>query len=213
MSLSETDPRKGPGALAPLDRALRLCGRLGRFATWVSGFALITVCVLVMAEVLLRKFVGVTLGGMDEITGYVLAVAVTWTLAFALFEQAHIRIDVLYNLANRQARAALDLISLASMTGFMLLVTYWAGQLLKSTLKFGATSNTALQVPLWLPQSLWLGGLVFFSLTLVLLCLRAISYLLRGDAAGISRIAGIKSVEDEIEEQTALSPLDPATQG
>lgn len=213
MSLSETNRHKDPAAVAPLDRALRICRRAGRGATWLSGFAFIAVCALVMAEVLLRKFLGVTLGGMDEITGYVLAVSVTWTLAFALLEQAHIRIDVLYNLAGRRMRAALDLISLAAMTGFVLLVTYWAGQLLKSTLQFGSTSNSALQVPLWLPQSLWFGGLVFFSLTLLLLCLRVFVYLLRGDAAGISRLAGIKAVEEEVEEQAAISHLDPATQG
>ncbi len=213
MSLPETDMHKGPGAFAPLDRALRVCRVMGRGAAWLSGFALIATCALVMVEVLLRKFLGMTLGGMDEITGYVLAVSVTWTLAFALLEQAHIRIDVLYNLAGRRMRAALDLISLAAMTGFMLLVTYWAGQLLTSTLQFGSTSNSALQVPLWLPQSLWLGGLVFFSLTLLLLCLRVIVYLLRGDAAGISRVAGIKAVEDEVGEQAVVSRLDPATQG
>ncbi|CUH62324.1 TRAP-type mannitol/chloroaromatic compound transport system, small permease component [Thalassovita gelatinovora] len=213
MSLPEINTDKGPGAFSPLDRGLQFCRKLGRGATWVSGFALITVCALVMVEVLLRKFVGVTLGGMDEITGYVLAVAVTWTLAFALLEQAHIRIDVLYNLANRRTRAALDLISLVSMTGFMLLLTYWAGQLLTSTLQFGSTSNSALQVPLWLPQSLWVGGLVFFSLTLVLLCLRTFGYLLRGDAAAITRIVGIKAVEEEVEEQAAPSRLDHVTQG
>ena len=120
---------------------------------------------------------------------------------------------MLYNLADRRSRGGLDLISLIAMTGFVLTVTYWAGQLLKSTLKFGATSNTALQVPLWIPQSLWLAGLVFFSVTLLLICLRALTYLRRGDIAGISRIAGIKSVADEVEEQTAVSTLDHATQG
>lgn len=213
MARSGTDKSAGPGARTPLDRALGAARGLSRFATWVSGFALIAVCILVMAEVLLRKFLGVTLGGMDEITGYVLAVSVTWTLAYALFEQAHIRIDVLYNLADGRSRGGLDLISLIAMTGFVLTVTYWAGQLLKSTLKFGSTSNTALQVPLWIPQSLWLAGLVFFSVTLLLICLRALTYLRRGDIAGVSRIAGIKSVADEVEEQTAVSTLDHATQG
>jgi len=213
MSPTGTDKPRAPGAFAPLDRALASARKTGRVATWISGFALIVTCALVMAEVLLRKFFGVTLGGMDEITGYVLAVSVAWTLAYALLEQAHIRIDILYNMVNRRARAGLDLLSLAAMTGFMALVSYWAGQLLKSSIQFGATSNTALQVPLWLPQGLWVGGLLFFTLTLLLLMLRALGYLIGGDAAGISRIAGIKSVEDEVEEQTALSTLDHATQG
>jgi len=213
MSLNETNTRKAPGAFAPLDRALRGARRLGRISTWISGFALTAVCILVTAEVLLRKFFNVTLGGMDEITGYVLAVSVSWTLTFALMEQAHIRIDVLYNLVNRRARAVLDFLGLLCLGGFMSLVTYWAGKLLHSTLQFGSTSNSALQTPLWLPQSLWLGGLVFFSLTLLLLFLRAIAFLLSGDVGGISRIAGIKTVEDEIEEQAVLPRTDHATQG
>ncbi len=203
----------GPGAFAPLDRTLALARRTGRGATWVSGAALIVTCLLVSVEVLLRKLFNVTLGGMDEISGYVLAVSVSWTLSFALAEQAHIRIDVLYNLVEGRLRAFLDLLSLVSLAGFSFLLTYWAGRLLESSIDFGSASNSALQVPLWLPQSLWFGGLAFFSLNLAALLLRAIGCLITGDIAGVSRIAGIKSVEDEIEDQTDLPGHGSATQG
>ncbi|MBR9651585.1 TRAP transporter small permease subunit [Thalassovita aquimarina] len=205
-----------PGAFAPLDRVLACAGKVGRVSTWISGLGLIAVCILVTIEVLLRKFVGVTLGGMDEVTGYVLAVSVSWALTFALMEQAHIRIDVLYNLANRRPRALLDLLGLLCLGGFMSLMTYWAGRLLLTSIQFGSTSNSALQTPLWLPQSLWLAGLVFFCLTLLALILRSVGYLLSGDMTGISRIAGIKAVEDEIDEQAVLSEPrqpEPAIQG
>lgn len=213
MSRHKTNHQQNPEAATPLDRALNGARGVSRVATWISGLALIIICFLVMVEVLLRKFFGVTLGGMNEITGYVLAVTVSWTMSFALLEHAHIRIDVLYNIANRQLRALLDLLSLAAMTGFLLLITYWAGQLLKNSIDFGSRSNSALQVPLWLPQSLWVAGLVFFVLTLLLLCLRSIGYLWRGDVAGITRIAGIKPVDDEVEEHAVLTDLNHARQG
>ncbi|MEX5566085.1 TRAP transporter small permease [Pseudophaeobacter sp. 1A16562] len=213
MSRHETTNTQTPEAGTSLDRVLKGARRLSRLATWVSGLALVVICFLVMVEVLLRKFFGVTLGGMNEITGYVLAVTVSWTLSFALLEHAHIRIDVLYNIANRRIRALLDLLSLGAMTGFMLLVTYWAGQLLKNSIDFGSRSNSALQVPLWLPQSLWVAGLVFFVLTLLLLCLRSLGYLWRRDTEGISRIAGIKPVDDEVEEHAMLTDLNHARQG
>ena len=213
MSQHKSKNDRETEAATPLDHLLTLCAKAGRVATWVAGFALILVSLLVGAEVLLRKFFSVTLGGMDEITGYVLAVSVSWTLAYALTEKAHIRIDVLYNLVGARFRGILDLLSLTSLAAFMFTVTYWTGKLLLATLKFGSTSNSALQTPLWIPQSLWVAGFMFFSFTLFLLVLRAAAFVLRGDVSGVSQIVGIRSVADEVEEQSMPPQAAPTTQG
>ncbi|MBY6059540.1 TRAP transporter small permease subunit [Leisingera daeponensis] len=213
MSPHKSKTDRDPEAETPLDHLLAQVAKAGKVATWVSGFALVLVSLMVAAEVLLRKFFSVTLGGMDEITGYVLAVSVSWTLAYALTEKAHIRIDVLYNLVSARFRGLLDLLSLASLTALMFTVTYWAGKLLLTTLKFGSTSNSALQTPLWIPQALWVAGFLFFSFTLLLLVLRAAAFVLRGNVSGVSQIVGIRSVADEVEEQSILPDAAPTTQG
>lgn len=200
-------------AATPLDQLLALVAKIGKAATWVSGFTLVFVSLMVAAEVLLRKFFNVTLGGMDEITGYVLAVSVSWSLAFGLTEKAHIRIDVLYNLVSARFRGLLDLLCLTSLAAFMFTLTYWSGKLLLTTLEFGSTSNTALQTPLWIPQSLWVAGFLFFSFTLLLLLLRAAGHVLRGNLSGVSQLVGIRSVADEVEEQTILPDAALTTQG
>ncbi len=201
MSPREMQNNETPEAAGPLETLVRVAGKTGQVAAWVSGGAFIVVSLLVSAEVLMRKFFNVTLGGMDEITGYVLAVSVAWTFAYALTEQAHIRIDVLYNQLGARLRGLLDLVSLLSLAAFVGLMTFWAFKLFLSTLEFGSRSNSALQTPLWIPQVLWVGGLIFFSVTLLLLVLQTTGYILRGNLAGAARTVGIRSVDDEVKSE------------
>ncbi len=59
-----------------------------------------------------------------------------------------------------------------------------------------------LATPLWIPQAFWLSGLCFFVLSLTFLSVYGFVALVRGDWATIGRIAGVKSVEQEISEET-----------
>lgn len=181
--------------------ALAWLERVARVSIWVSGFAYILVCGLVAVAVLLRKFVGSTLGGIDEISIYVLAISSAWAFSFTLLERAHIRIDVLYNVLPTRVCAILDIVALAGLAWFTALLTYWAGNLFVTSAQFGSTANTPLQTPMWIPQGLWIAGLVVFLVTVALLLLRALWALLRGDLAEIRRVAGIRTVEDEIEDE------------
>ena len=70
------------------------------------------------------------------------------------------------------------------------------------TLENESVSNTTLSTPLWLPQSLWLAGLILFCITLVFVCLSAFLFLLRGNLPMVRRIAGALSIEEEIDEET-----------
>ena len=40
---------------------------------------------------------------------------------------------------------------------------YFGASVLLDTIELRATSNTTLGVPLWIPQTFWLGGLVLFA--------------------------------------------------
>ncbi len=181
--------------------ALAWLERIARVSIWVSGFAYILVCGLVAVEVLLSKFVGITLGGIDEISSYVLAISTAWPFSFSLLERAHIRIDVLYNILPTRVCAVLDIVALAGLAWFAGLLTYWAGNLFVTSAQFGSTANTPLQTPMWIPQGLWIAGLVLFLVTVALLLVRAVWLLARGDVAEIRRVAGVRTVEDEIEDE------------
>ncbi|NNF80069.1 MAG: hypothetical protein HKN05_18770 [Rhizobiales bacterium] len=65
-----------------------------------------------------------------------------------------------------------------------------------------ATAQTTLATPLWIPQIFWISGLGFFLLCLSFLTVYGMVSVLRRDWATINRIAGVKSVEEEIVEET-----------
>ena len=54
--------------------------------------------------------------------------------------------------------------------------------------------------PLWIPQSLWLLGLLFFVVVIVLLLARSIIALARGEYSTVARLIGTRSVDEEVAE-------------
>lgn len=150
----------------------RLVGRarnLSRYAAWASGYAVLACALLVGVEIVARKLFSFTFQGMDEISGYVLVVTFAWTAAWAMFRDAHIRIDVVSSRLPEKPRRFFDLLALASLVGVALLLAWQASGVLTESLRLGSVSNTPLRIPLWLPQGLWFVGLVGFALAALVL--------------------------------------------
>lgn len=182
--------------------AIRLVNRIARLSAWVGGVALMGTALMIGVDLILRKTIGVSMGGADEIAGYVLAIVSTWAFPIALLKRSHIRVDILYSRLSLKSRASLDLLALGGMAVFAGTLLFHAGGVLWTTLKFHSTSTTPLQIPLWLPQSIWLAGYVFFAVTLVVLACTSLSRLRRQRWASISALIGINSVEEDIQEET-----------
>ena len=184
-----------------LDRLLRLNERVARVAVWVGGALMIFSACMVTVDVLLRKFLSVTLGGADEISGYLFAIATMWAFSYAALHRVNVRIDALYMLLPRALRAVLDLLGLTLLTGFVLLLTWRAALLFTDTVENWSRSITPLQTPLAIPQSLWLAGLVLFSFTLLLIMTACVAALMRGNLSRVQRLAGVRTVSEEVEEE------------
>ncbi|MFP3548586.1 hypothetical protein SB748_34940, partial [Rhizobium sp. SIMBA_035] len=71
-----------------------------------------------------------------------------------------------------------------------------------NSIEYRSVSTSPLQVPQWLPQSLWFAGYVFFAVTLVVLACTSLSRLRQRHWASISALIGINSVEEDIQEET-----------
>ena len=183
---------------------LRINERIAHVAVWVGGTLMIFSACMVTVDVLLRKFLSVTLGGADEISGYLFAIATVWAFSYAALHRVNVRIDALYALLPRPLRAVLDLFGLVLLTGFVLLLTWRATLLFTDTVENWSRSITPLQTPLAIPQSLWLAGLVLFSFTLLLIMTATCAVaLLRGNLAKVQRLAGVRTVSEEVEEEKA----------
>ncbi len=188
---------------ALLDRLIALLSALSRAGAWFGGLLLFAASFMIGAEVLLRKFAGISIGGADELSGYVLAISSAWAFGFSLLARAHIRIDTLYALLPQRFQALLDIVALGATTFFFGFTAWFAWAHLMRTVSLNARSMTPMQTPLVYPQSLWVAGLLAFVLLAALLWLRSLLAVLTGDLATSARLIGSRTARQEVEEEIA----------
>ncbi|WP_193188943.1 TRAP transporter small permease subunit [Nisaea sediminum] len=177
--------------------------RLSRWLVWLGGALILGSAVLVTVEVFVRKLFNMSIAGADEISGYAFGVATSLGLAFALFERAHIRVDALFLILPRPLRIFLNFFGLALLIGFAGIVTWMASGLVADTLEHGSRSITPMRTPLAIPQIPWLAGWMFFVLCGVLLFVGSLFATLTGNAAEGERRIGVKTLEEQIHDETA----------
>lgn len=185
-----------------LDGLVNFGSRLSRLLVWVGGVLLIGSALMVTLEVILRKVANTSLGGADELSGYAFAVATSLAFSFALFERAHIRVDAAYGFFPPRFRFLIDLLGLALLTGFAAMVCWMAWQMVADTITHSARSITPMRTPLIIPQLPWLIGWLLFVAFGVVIMLAAIARWMRGDRDGANRLVSIKSVAEQIEDET-----------
>jgi len=176
--------------------------RISTVAVWVGGLALMLSAIMVTLDVISRKIFGLTISGSDEISGYVFAAGTTWAYSYCLFTRSNIRIDALYNLLSIRTRAFLDLLGLVLLLYYIYLLTVNAFGMFMENVQYNSSAQTTLATPLWIPQIFWLSGLAFFLICLAFLTVYGFTAVVRKDWPTINAIAGVKSVEEEITEET-----------
>lgn len=186
---------------------------LARAGMWLGGALVLLAAVLIGIDVVLRKLFVSSIGGADELAGYALAIGTAWALAAALLDRAHIRIDSLYLLFPAPLRTVCDIAGLVLLVGFFGLVGWHGLGVVQQSWASGSRSQSALQVPVILPQLLWVAGLGVFVAIGTVLLLAALGRLLAGDPAGTGRLIGTRSAEEEVEEEMRAAETRRATAG
>ncbi len=185
-----------------LDRLYNGTRTLSLWMTWLGGTLIVLSAFLVTLEVFLRKAFNVSLGGADEISGYAFGVATALALSFALFERAHIRVDAALGTIPKALHPFINLFGLLMLTGFALVVVVMVWSMVGDTLENGSRSITPMRVPLAIPQIPWLLGWMFFVFSGLLIAVVAIRQYFRGDEAGVQNLIGVKSLDEQIEDET-----------
>ena len=188
--------------MGSLDAIHRALARISQWAVWLGGLALLISAIIVTIDVTSRKLFGATLGGSDEISGYVFAASTTWAYSYCLLNRSNVRIDVLYNFLPERMRSILDVVGLALLFYYMSYLTRKAFDVFWTSWTGNSISNTTLLTPLWIPQLAWLAGLMLFVFTLGFLLLYTLIGLIRRDDSLVRRLAGAMSAEEEIEMDT-----------
>src|SRR3954465_8820076 len=117
----------------------RTVARLGTLMGYAAGWGFILCAVFITFDVLARRFAGFSSQATTELTGYALAFGISWALAHALTQRAHIRIDVLINHLPGGLLCPMHLLSLAALGIFMGFIAKGAYDLVDESILFRAT--------------------------------------------------------------------------
>jgi TRAP-type C4-dicarboxylate transport system permease small subunit len=186
--------------LAFLDRLRRWLERTARLMNAVAGWLFIVCAVFVTVDVLGRKFFGVTSQGTTEITGYMLAFGIAWSLGHALATRSHIRVDMLVNRMPLRLRAPMHVLALAFLATLGAVFVWRGWAVVLESWEFDAKDTSALSVPLILPQGLWAVGLTAFAALALVLLAEAVALLAARRWQAVDRLLGSRTVEEETRE-------------
>ena len=172
-------------------KALDTLRRINDGMAVAAGLLLLTSVVVTVYDVIARPF-HMSLGGTDELSGYAMAISTSWGMGYALTHLAHVRIDLLRSRCRTMGQALFDLVAILSLTGTALVIAYRVWPVLSKSIQNGSTANTTLETPLWIPQSLWMAGWVWFAVSALFVSLCVVSLILRGQLSEIGDVAGLR---------------------
>jgi TRAP-type C4-dicarboxylate transport system permease small subunit len=184
-----------------IERLQKIAEGVSRVGAIVGGALLLVASIVICVDITLRYTVSVTLGGADELAGYALAIASAWGLSAAVLTRSHIRIDTVYVRVRARIRALLDLLSLTVLIFFFSLVTWYSWGVLKQSWTSDSHSLSEIQMPLIVPQGLWVLGLGFFVAVSLLLLARGLRAIATGDLDRLFALIGSKSAVAEAKEE------------
>lgn len=176
-----------------IDRISRALGRANRIVALILGVVLLLTVAFILVDVVMRKFGWGSLGGSDEISGYVMAAVASWGLACALVQRAHVRIDVLRQKLASRGQAVMDIFAMIVTNAVVLLIAWHCWPVLEKTLERGSRANTPLETPLWIPQGIWFSGWLWFALTATALSLIGIAHLASNRRDALEATLGVGS--------------------
>lgn len=172
--------------------------RYSRAASLIFGVLMLALAAAVTLETLVRKIFSVSLGGVDELSGYAIAVGAPLAFAVALLERSHIRINIFYLRLGERARGILDAMALLSLGALAIFLFVFTVVTVRETHAYQSIAQTPWATPLIYPQALWLAAMAAFLVPAVWLAIKAMLMLARRDWKGLIHLGGPGTVEEEL---------------
>lgn len=173
---------------------------VARVMALIGGWNYVACALFICADVIGRNFFHVSSSATVEITGYMLAGGIAWSLGHTLAMRAHIRVDVLANRVPVRIRAWLHLGALTLLALFSVFVTWAAWHLVSESIVFDAHDNSALSVPMVVPQGIWAVGISAFMVMVATLMVESVLTLMAGRGEELDALLGARTFEDETAE-------------
>ena len=145
--------------LKSLDRNLN---KLYKFSGYVAAFFLILVAVFILIGISSRIF-GFYLRGLAEYSGYCMAAASFFALAYTFVEGGHIRITLFLEKLSGAKKKFIEIWCLSIASLFSGYLAFYFVKMLIISYKFQERSEGADEILIWIPQtSVAIGSTIFF---------------------------------------------------
>ncbi len=175
--------------------------RLEMLAATIFGFAFLGLAAAVTVETIMRKVFNRSLQGVDELGGYVLAIAGAMSLTVALVARAHIRIDIVHDRLPAGLRAILNVLASLSILSCAAALLRMAWFAFDESAALGATAQTPWATPLEYPQALWMLALAPFLIVCAIEVAQIVVLLAQWKTRAIDRTYGPRTAQEELQDE------------
>ena len=187
-----------------MDGPIRVYGAVARVCCIIAGWSLMLISVATCVEIITRKYFDYSFKGLDELGGYMLAGVSAFGFAYTLARRSHMRVTLLFPYVSSGVQAALNVLAMVTLAAMAAFCAYRGIFEVLDSLASGKRSNTPLQVPVWIPQIVWLAGMMLFAAGAILMAVHSIQ-LLFGNRLQLNRLYGPQSLEEEISTEVELA--------
>lgn len=142
----------------------------GAFASLLIAGICLLVCTQVLFNLITRfggLSVNLTIPSYGDFAGYMLAASSFLALAYTLTQGGHIRVNlILTRLPSVRAKWIAEILSLSACAVVSGFATFHMGKLCWESYEFGDLSPGIIAIPIWIPQSSVLLGMIILTVAL-----------------------------------------------
>lgn len=183
-----------------LGKPFKAVSFISQHAMTVAGWAYLGITLLICFDILARRWLGFSSGSTTELSGYLMAGAMTWGMAGTLLDRGHVRIDVLVQRLPIKMRIWLHIVSLVLLLLTVGFFAWGATSLATYSWELRAADLSALAVPLVIPQGIWAAGLIMFFVTTLFMGIRSVWLIIKGNGALADSMLMARTYVDEAQE-------------
>ncbi len=154
-----------------LDALYLVSGWIGAF--FIAAIALLVVCQVILnlidrvSGLLTGTAIGLTIPSYADFTGFFLAAASFLALAHTLRQGAHIRVNLLISHLPGTIARLLEFWCVGVAALIAMYFSWYTAVLVLESYEFHDLSSGMIAIPLWIPQTAMLIGLIILSISLV----------------------------------------------
>ena len=145
---------------------------------WLAAACIASIGLLVVCQVFLNLLdrcsslmtgtaIGLTIPSYADFTGFLLAAASFLSLAYTLREGGHIRVTLVTGNLSKNIQRLVEVWCVGVASGITLYFTWYTAMLTYESYVYHDLSPGMIAVPIWIPQTAMLVGLVILSIALI----------------------------------------------